>query len=93
MFYPDQGLEAHRPQAILLWSADEPDHAEAAEAGMARKVEALLCHSSQSETTLGDAALSLEHRRAFSDRIERQATAAGKRLGTGPAELFKWLTP
>ena len=27
-FYPDQGVEAHRPSAVLLWSADEPDHAE-----------------------------------------------------------------
>src|SRR3546814_12291046 len=31
LFFPEQlvgGLEKHRPAALLLWSADEPDHYE-----------------------------------------------------------------
>ena len=27
-FFPEQGLAHHRPCALLLWEADEPDHAE-----------------------------------------------------------------
>ena len=94
LFYPHQGVESHRPGAVLLWSADEPDHAESTAAEfIERKIEALLCHSSQSMTTMGDAARSDEHRRAFTERVERRLADAGRRLGTGPAEVFKRLTP
>ena len=27
-FFPEQGLAPHRPSALLLWEADEPDHVE-----------------------------------------------------------------
>lgn len=94
LFYPNQEVEAHRPEAVLLWSADEPDHAEPAPTEfIERKIEALLCHSSQSTTTMGDAARSDQHRRAFAERIELSLTDAGRRFGTGPAEVFKRLTP
>jgi LmbE family N-acetylglucosaminyl deacetylase len=93
-FYPHHEVETHRPGAVLLWSADEPDHAEPAPAEfIERKIEALLCHSSQSTTTMGDAARSDEQRRAFAERVERSLADAGRRLGTGPAEVFKRLTP
>ena len=57
-FFPGQladGLTAHRPSALLLWSADEPDHWESIDSTLALKIDALLCHSSQSTTTMGDA--------------------------------------
>ena len=87
LFYREQGLPPHRPGSVLLWSADEPDHAEpATPAAITRKVQALLCHSSQSETTMGNAAASTERRRAFAEKIESH-------LGTPPAEVFKRLVP
>lgn len=43
---------AHRPSALLLWEADEPNHVERAEAGARQKLDALLAHRSQYATTL-----------------------------------------
>ena len=90
----DSGIPAHRPQAILLWSADEPDHAEpASQYYIDRKVEALLCHSSQGVTTMGDPERGIAHKAEFTDKIEAWHVRTGKMLGTGPAEIFKRLTP
>ena len=50
----------HRASALLLWSADEPDHGEPVdEHWFGRKVEALLCHASQAHTTMADAGSAL----------------------------------
>lgn len=90
----DSGLDAHRPSAILLWSADQPDHAEPVDAlWFDRKVEALLCHSSQAATTMEDADAGEVERERFVDRIRRWHEESGLQLGTGPAETFKRLTP
>ncbi|MEA3510845.1 MAG: PIG-L family deacetylase [Actinomycetota bacterium] len=94
LFYPDQGLEPHRPSVILLWSADEPDHAEPVSAGaFDAKVEALLCHASQSQTTMGDAALSDEARDRFVERVEDWLRSSASRFGTDRAEIFKRIVP
>jgi LmbE family N-acetylglucosaminyl deacetylase len=88
------GLAHHRPEALLLWSADEPDHLEPVDdTYFQRKLDALLCHSSQSETTMGDAASSSEQRRTFEHRMREWLEASGGRFGTGMAEIFKRLTP
>jgi LmbE family N-acetylglucosaminyl deacetylase len=88
------GLPAHRPSALLLWSADEPDHAEVVEQKWRdRKVEALFCHSSQGATTMGDPDESAARRIEFIERIDAWHTRNGQRLGTEPAEVFKRLTP
>jgi LmbE family N-acetylglucosaminyl deacetylase len=93
-FYPDQQLEAHRPSAILLWSADEPDHAEPIDdRAFEAKVEALLCHASQSETTMGDASRSEDARARFIDTINEWMSMAGEPFGLARAETFKRLTP
>lgn len=90
----DSGLAAHRPEAILLWSADEPDHAELVdEEWLAIKVEALLCHSSQGETTMGNADASRDRAEAFASKIHTWHIANGAKLGAGPAEVFKRLKP
>ncbi|MEZ5175787.1 MAG: PIG-L family deacetylase [Acidimicrobiia bacterium] len=90
----DSGLPAHRVTSLLLWSADEPDHAEEVEdRWFETKVAALLCHSSQSETTMGNAAGSNEERMAFVAKIRSWHEEQGARLGTGPAEVFKRLHP
>jgi LmbE family N-acetylglucosaminyl deacetylase len=90
----DSDLPAHRPGAVLLWSADAPDHVEPVEARwFDRKVEALLEHSSQTGTTMGDAGASEEHRVAFVERLEAWHRSNGAALGVDAAETFKRLTP
>jgi LmbE family N-acetylglucosaminyl deacetylase len=93
LFFPDQGLGAHRPEALLLWSADEPNHVEEVSGTLADKVAALLCHTSQSATTMGGAASHGEARAEFERRIEARAIAAGARVGLAAAEAFRRVTP
>ena len=85
---------AHRPDAILLWSADEPDHAEpATPEAVERKIAALLCHASQATTTMDDATASESNRSAFADRVVAWMEDQGSAFGVGVAETFKRLTP
>ncbi|MEA3503512.1 MAG: PIG-L deacetylase family protein [Actinomycetota bacterium] len=94
LFYPEQKLQPHRPSTILLWSADEPDHAEPVnDRSFDAKVAALLCHISQSETTLGDAAQSGDARDRFIERLDSWLRSAAVRFGNGRAETFKRLSP
>ena len=52
-FFPEHALAPHRPSALLLFEADEPDHAEpATEATLAAKVAALESHRSQYQSTM-----------------------------------------
>jgi len=85
------GLKHHRPDAILLWSADEPDHVEPVdESAFQSKVGALMCHSSQSVTTMGDAASSPELRSDFEHKLREWMTIGDN---GDLAEQFKRLTP
>lgn len=96
LFYPDQlteGIGKHRPGAILYWASDQPDHREDISGFVDRKVAALLCHSSQTETTMDDAQLSAAHRKRFADKIRRRAAAAGAPAGLEAAEEFKIVVP
>ncbi len=96
LFFPDQldgGFEPHRPEAVLLWKAEEPDHWEDIWVTLDRKVAALLCHSSQSQTTMGGAHGGDEARDAFRDRIADWARRAGQPVGLAAAEAFKRIEP
>ncbi len=96
LFYPDQltrGVSKHRPDAILYWATDQPDHREDITGFVDQKVAALLCHSSQTETTMDDAELSEVHREQFADKIARRAGVAGKPAGWEAAEAFKVVIP
>jgi len=93
LFFPDQGLESHRPAALLLWSADEPNHWEDVSAGLDLKVRALLCHTSQGATTMGGAHLGESERQAFETRIRDRAAQIGKPVGMAAAEAFRRITP
>ena len=94
LFYPTQGLEPHRPSTILLWSADEPDHAEPLDdRAFDAKVDALLCHASQSETTMGNAAQMGDARDRFVERVDGWLRFAASRFGTDRAEIFKRIVP
>ena len=93
LFFPDQGLDAHRPKAVLLWSADEADHFEDISAEFDTKIKALLCHSSQGTTTMGGAEQAEEKREAFVARMHRWAGEQGQAAGLSLAESFKRITP
>lgn len=93
LFYPEMGLEKHRPDAILLWAADEPDYWEDIEPTFDVKIAALLCHSSQTRTTMNDASNGEEARAAFITRMKEWAARNGRAVGLPQAECFKLLRP
>ena len=51
-FFPGLGGAHHRPEALLLFEADEPNYVESIAAGLDQKVAALLCHRSQWLSTM-----------------------------------------
>lgn len=93
LYFPELGLAAHRPGAILLWSADAPDHWEDIEATFDAKIEALLCHSSQGTSTMGGAERDDERRELFIARMRTWAADQGRPAGLQMAESFKRITP
>ena len=93
LFFPEMPLPPHRPTAMLLWSADAPDHWEDISAGLEAKIAALLCHSSQGETTMANAHTGGAAEDAFAARIRSRAAAIGEPHGLKAAEAFKRLTP
>ena len=96
LFFPEQlagGLAHHRPGAMLLWAADEPDHHEDVTGFVEHKVAALLSHSSQATTTMDGAGHSEEATEAFRLEIDDRARTAGDEAGLSRAEAFKRITP
>lgn len=94
LFFPDHGIAHHRPDTLLLWSADEPDHAEAIDDPyIERKLEALLCHASQAETTMDRAHDGEDQRARFEQRVRSWAERLGEPFGAPLAETFKRITP
>jgi LmbE family N-acetylglucosaminyl deacetylase len=90
----ENGLEAHRPGALLLWSSDAADHGEpVSPEWFAKKVEALLCHASQAHTTMGGAGSDEERTKDFENRLSAWQDESGARLGMGPAETYKRISP
>jgi len=53
LFYREIGPTPHRPRAILLFEADQPDHVERVDGFADRKIAALLAHRSQWCSTMG----------------------------------------
>ena len=93
LFFPAMDVAAHRPAAMLLWSADAPDHWQDIGDSIETKIAALLCHSSQGETTMGNAHDGGDARTAFEERIKKWAARNGTEAGLDFAEAFKRLTP
>jgi LmbE family N-acetylglucosaminyl deacetylase len=90
-FFPEHGLPHHRPAQLLLWEADEPDHAEDVTATLPVKLHALEAHASQFESTM-HAADDYELA-AFRDRVTERLADLGAPHGFAAAELFKLITP
>lgn len=91
-FFPRQldlgGLAPHRPEAILLYEAEAPDHVEPAGDTLDRKVSALLEHRSQWRTTMDIVHGDDDGPEAFATRVRADALAAG---GGEAVEAFKLL--
>ncbi len=86
-FFPDQPVPHHRPDRLLLWEADEPDHAEDVTGFLETKYRALLAHTSQFESTM-DAGNDPELTQ-FRARVEAKLADAGAASGFEHAEVFK----
>lgn len=92
-FFPDQGLPPHRPRALLLWEADEPDHYEDVTGYAEVKLAALFEHRSQLRSTMGIEGSEDAHGiERFRGRVLDRLAAWGARAGVAHAEAFKLLT-
>jgi LmbE family N-acetylglucosaminyl deacetylase len=91
-FHPEQlvdGLTPHRPDALLLFEADEVNHHESVlEADLAAQLDALEAHTSQMATThfykVGDG----DPMERFRQRQRARLVDAGSDAGVGLAEAF-----
>ncbi len=96
-FFPELGLEPHRPDSLLLFEADLPNHVEDAAGFEGQKIEALLCHHSQFESTMG---ISSDDGRpgvddesaAFAAKVRRQLGDHGSLAGLPSGEAFHRIT-
>ena len=93
-FFPDLDLPHHRPSALLLFEADEPNHVETVDAAaIEAKVSALLAHESQLLSTMAiedpDAPAAID---AFRRRIVERATADGALVDVESGEAFHAMT-
>lgn len=96
LFFPEQlidGVQHHRPDTLLLWAADSPDHREDVDGFVDCKVAALLEHSSQATTTMDGAGQTGRATESFRSEIHARAQAAGRPVGLRAAEEFKRITP
>ena len=93
-FFREQGLAAHRPTALLLFEADQPDHVEDVGgddgAHLARKLAALEAHTSQFESTMK--AVDDDQLVDFRRRITARLAGLGAPFGYASAEVFKLIT-
>lgn len=93
-FFPSLDLAPHRPDALLLWEADDPDHVEDVTGFVEIKFEALMSHSSQLRSTMGIGTLDegQDRRREVEDfrsRIEHGLAEVGTQAGVDYGEAFK----
>jgi LmbE family N-acetylglucosaminyl deacetylase len=85
-FFPEHGLPAHRPRALLLWEADRPDHVEDVTAHVDTKLHALEAYESQFESTMK--AVDAAELEGFRTRIRTRLAGLGEPHGLGAAEIF-----
>jgi LmbE family N-acetylglucosaminyl deacetylase len=96
-FFPEQALPHHRPDALLLFEADQPDHVESVTDEADAKLSALHAHHSQLLSTMHidpSAGISeVERQRAAFDDLIRQTLAEhGEVAGVPSGEAFKLLS-
>ncbi len=90
-FLSGSELVHHRPDELLLFDSEEPNHAESVdEVAAATKVAALLAHRSQHLSTMGIGADDDGSQAdAFSDSILAELAEVGQRFGAPLAEAFR----
>ncbi len=88
------GLAPHRPSDLLLWDADDPDHVEEiSHEQFSIKVEALMAHESQFESTMGFSNPDGEEAKRFVEKLRAVASRHGALAGFELGEAFKRLDP
>jgi LmbE family N-acetylglucosaminyl deacetylase len=88
-FFPEHDLEPHRPRTLLCFEAERVNHVEAVDnAYVDRKIEALLAHRSQWQSTMGIDADPERQRESFARGLRDVARAEGLRAGERAAEAF-----
>ncbi len=94
LFFVELATPCHRPQALLLWEADEANHVEVADdASLEAKVAALLEHRSQFVTTHGITDESdAGQRAAFAARVRSRLAERASLVGAQLGESFRVLT-
>jgi LmbE family N-acetylglucosaminyl deacetylase len=89
-FFAEQGAPPHRPSALLLFEADEPNHVEDVDGLIEAKVSALLAHRSQFRSTMGidnlDATDEVER---FRSRITERLAEHGRLADLALGEAFR----
>ncbi len=86
-FFREHPVPHHRPDALLLWEADEPDHAEDVSDVVEVKLSALEAHESQFESTMK--AVDDSELERFRDRIRSRLGELGTPHDMAAAEVFK----
>jgi LmbE family N-acetylglucosaminyl deacetylase len=93
-FFSEMGIAHHRPERLLLWEPDLPNHVEDASGYEDIKLSALLCHASQRVSTMGigtenssDPEVADETER-FASRLSHQLAAHGSLAGMAAGEAF-----
>ncbi len=92
LFFPEQELAHHRPDALLLWEADEPDHVEDVAGHVDAKLAALRAHTSQFRSTMGvdpDDPTAEVQWAGFADRIRGRLAEWGALGGCEFGEGYK----
>lgn len=84
------GLSHHRPDALMLWEADEPNHVEDISGVLATKLSALEAHVSQFESTMK--AVDESSLAQFRERITARMADLGAPHDYGAAEIFHLMT-
>ena len=92
-FFSGVGGTHHRPDALLLFEADEPNHAEPADGWTDTKADALLCHLSQWRSTMDiDPDLGSDAKAVAIQAFHRQIEEAVRTDTLGVQEQFRILT-
>ena len=90
LFFPEQEVAPHRPTALLLWEAEEPDHVEDVSGFVEQKLAALLAHRSQFRSTMRIGhAEAADEVRAFRTKVAERLTEHGARAAFSHGEAFK----
>ena len=91
-FYREQGLAAHRPKALLLWEADEPDHVEDVGGDPAYPSQARCPRSACQPVREHDDGCRRRSAHRVPQPHRRPAAGLGEPFGYAAAEVFKLIT-